>query len=61
VTPADNVLQGVTRKKILNLASRNYKTELRPVRLEEMKEAAELFITSTTGGSHPLPGWMIFL
>lgn len=48
VTPAENVLQGITRKTVLKLASQKFKTEERAVSVEELKNAAEVFVTSTT-------------
>ena len=48
VTPAENVLKGITRKKLLELAGSHYPVEEREVRLDEIKSAREAFITSTT-------------
>jgi len=48
VTPADNILKGVIRGKVLELASRQFKVETRPVSLDEIFSAQEAFITSTT-------------
>ncbi len=48
VTPSLNVLQGITRKRVLELAGTLYKTEERNITVDEMKNAAEVFITSTT-------------
>ena len=48
VTPSVNVLHGITRKRILELANREYVTEEREVTVEELKNAAEVFLTSTT-------------
>lgn len=48
VTPAANVLAGITRKKVLQLAKENFIVEERPVAVEELKKAKEIFITSTT-------------
>ncbi len=44
VTPSGNVLEGITRKNILALAP----VQQRDIRLPELKEAAEVFMTSTT-------------
>jgi branched-chain amino acid aminotransferase len=49
VTPGRDVLRGITRMKILALT----KTEERDVLLEELRDAKEAFITSTT--KHVLP------
>ncbi len=48
VTPADNILPGITRKKLLTLAASYVEVETRPVHLDELKNAAEVFMTSTT-------------
>ncbi|PVY42293.1 aminotransferase class IV [Pontibacter virosus] len=48
VTPAKNILKGITRKNVLTLAGRRYKTEVRDIRLEEVLQARECFLTSTT-------------
>ncbi|MEJ7586664.1 MAG: aminotransferase class IV [Ferruginibacter sp.] len=48
VTPSDNILHGITRKKLLELAVKNYTVECRAVTITELKEAAEVFMTSTT-------------
>jgi branched-chain amino acid aminotransferase len=53
VTPADNILKGVIRGKVLELAGRQFKAEQRPLRLDEVFAASEAFITSTT--KHALP------
>ena len=47
ITPAENILKGITRKVILELAEGKYKIEERPVREEELKTADEVFITSS--------------
>jgi D-alanine transaminase/branched-chain amino acid aminotransferase len=48
VTPATNVLAGITRKKILDLTNKGLIVEERPIHLNEIKEAKAAFITSTT-------------
>ena len=48
VTPAENVLHGITRKQLLQLAAKKYTVEVRAVSIEEIKTAAEVFMTSTT-------------
>ncbi len=48
VTPELNVLQGITRKNVLELAQGHYKTEVRPITLQELATAKEAFMTSTT-------------
>lgn len=48
VTPSRNVLHGITRKNILNLARRRYKAEEAVVTLDDVFRAKEAFLTSTT-------------
>ncbi|WP_121356373.1 aminotransferase class IV [Flavisolibacter nicotianae] len=48
VTPSENILSGVTRKKVLDLAKEYFQVEERPVGLAEIQTAKEAFITSTT-------------
>lgn len=48
VTPSDNVLLGVTRKNVLELAGKKYKAETGVVTLEDIAQAKEAFLTSTT-------------
>lgn len=49
VTPARDMLKGVTRKKVLSLAHRSgIAVEERDVWLEEMAAASEVFVTSST-------------
>lgn len=48
ITPLENILKGITRKAILEIASGlNIKIEERPVGEEELKTADEVFITSS--------------
>lgn len=48
VTPSENVLKGITRKKLIELARKDFIVEERPLHLDEIKAAREAFITSTT-------------
>jgi branched-chain amino acid aminotransferase len=48
VTPATGILKGITRMKVLQLASEAYTIEERAVSIEEAMGAKEAFITSTT-------------
>ena len=48
ITPSVNILHGITRLKVLELAAGKYKVETRTLYIDEIKEAAEVFITSTT-------------
>ena len=47
-TPAEDILKGITRKKVLGIASKKLKVEERAISLEEAFYAREAFITSTT-------------
>ncbi|MCP3943173.1 MAG: branched-chain amino acid aminotransferase [Desulfobacteraceae bacterium] len=47
VTPNQGVLKGITRKVILSLGHRFFKVEERPLKLEELFQADEVFITGT--------------
>jgi branched-chain amino acid aminotransferase len=53
VTPSRNILKGITRGKILELARRQVTAEERDITLDELGSAKELFITST--GRNILP------
>ncbi len=48
VTPAQNILNGITRKKILLLANEIMPVEERNITVDELASAGELFLTSTT-------------
>jgi branched-chain amino acid aminotransferase len=48
VTPAQDVLLGVTRKNVLELASKKYRSEERTITITEIAQAKEAFLTSTT-------------
>ena len=48
VTPSENILKGVIRKQVLHLAKGLLPAEERPLLLEELARAKEVFITSTT-------------
>lgn len=52
-TPSQNILRGIIRGKVLELAGKEFKTVERPVSREELQDAKEAFITSTT--KHILP------
>ena len=54
VTPGDDILAGVTRKKTLEIVRRHYRVEERELALEELKTAREAFITSSTKGIMPV-------
>ena len=48
VTPANNMLLGITRKKILLLAAELMPVEERDIAVDELLSASEIFLTSTT-------------
>jgi branched-chain amino acid aminotransferase len=48
ITPAQNILHGVTRKFVLQQAAAFMQTEERTVSIDELYNAAEVFLTSTT-------------
>lgn len=48
VTPAENVLPGITRKNILRIAAGQYKAEEGTITLQDVYQAKEAFLTSTT-------------
>jgi branched-chain amino acid aminotransferase len=47
ITPNENILKGITRKVVLELADGKYKIEERPVGEDELKTSDEIFITSS--------------
>jgi branched-subunit amino acid aminotransferase/4-amino-4-deoxychorismate lyase len=56
VTPALNVLPGVTRMKLIEAAKKEFIVEERVVFLTEIREAKEAFVTSTTKQILPVAG-----
>jgi len=54
VTPGRNVLQGIIRMKVLELARKQFLTEERDITLEEIRTAKEAFVTSTTKNILPV-------
>lgn len=48
LTPARNMLKGITRKKVIELAAAILPLEERDIQLEEVNDAAEVFLTSTS-------------
>lgn len=54
VTPSLNILEGVTRKRILKIASERMPVECRPVSVDELSTAAEMFVSSTTKRISPV-------
>jgi branched-chain amino acid aminotransferase len=47
-TPGEDVLKGITRKNVLELAAKKYPTEAGTVTLTDLAQAKEAFLTSTT-------------
>jgi len=55
ITPDEGVLEGVTRRTTLEIADHlGIATRVGPVSVEELKRAAEIFLTSTAGGIMPV-------
>jgi len=48
ITPSKNILKGVMRSKLIEVAKPNFAVEERELSIEEIKTAKEAFITSTT-------------
>ncbi len=48
VTAEDGILEGITRKYVLRLANRHYRIEKRRPTVEELGQATEAFVTSST-------------
>ncbi len=55
VSPDDGVLEGITRRTVIELAQKtNIKAELGKVRADDLRDADEVFMTSTAGGIMPI-------
>lgn len=54
ITPANNILHGVTRKHILKIASNQWEVEVREVTLGEALAADEIFTTGSTKKVMPI-------
>ncbi|MCI0714247.1 MAG: aminotransferase class IV [Chloroflexi bacterium] len=54
ITPREDVLPGITRKVVLELAERVFPIDIRDVKLDELIGADEVFITSTTREIQPV-------
>ncbi|MDQ6610614.1 MAG: aminotransferase class IV, partial [Bacteroidota bacterium] len=54
ITPASNILKGITRMKVLELAQQHFEVEEKDLKLEDIKDATAAFITSTTKGILPV-------
>ncbi len=48
ITPKNNILFGITRKVVLELAAGKYEIEEREIKTEEINDCTEAFITGTT-------------
>jgi len=48
ITPNENILHGITRRVVLEMAEKDFKVEIRPLFFGELAEADEAFTTSTT-------------
>ncbi|WP_181307647.1 aminotransferase class IV [Rufibacter sp. XAAS-G3-1] len=48
ITPVHEILKGITRKNVLELAGKKYRVEEETVTLEDIAQAKEAFMTSTT-------------
>ena len=47
-TPDENVLLGITRMQVLSLAGKHYRSETVKITIDDIRNAAEAFLTSTT-------------
>ncbi|MCP4720161.1 MAG: branched-chain amino acid aminotransferase, partial [Desulfobacteraceae bacterium] len=54
VTPGHGVLKGITRKIILSLGHRFFKVKEKPLGLEKLIQADEIFISGTNKGVVPV-------
>lgn len=56
VTPADDILYGITRHEVLDIASAVMKVEVRDVTLDELADCKEAFLTGSTKKVMPVVG-----
>lgn len=54
ISPAENILAGITRKQVLTVAKKYYRVAERGLSLTELRNAKEVFITSTTKAILPV-------
>ncbi len=47
ITPQDEILKGITRQVVIDLAKKEFKTVFRPIKDQELKEIDEAFITAS--------------
>jgi D-alanine transaminase/branched-chain amino acid aminotransferase len=48
ITPANNILKGITRMKVLEFAAANYTVHEKQITIKDIQNASEAFITSST-------------
>jgi D-alanine transaminase/branched-chain amino acid aminotransferase len=48
ITPQENVLKGITRATVIDLAKNNFPVEKRDIQIDELFQADEVFMTGTT-------------
>ena len=54
LTPETGMLKGVTRKQVLEISARLFDTEAKDISVDELRDAQEVFITSTTKNILPV-------
>lgn len=54
LTPGSNMLKGIIRKQVLGLAGTHYRAEERDISLQDVYNAKEVFITSSTKNIQPV-------
>ncbi len=54
ITPKDEILKGITRGTILKISKELIKVRLRPIKLHEIYEADEVFLTNSIDGVIPV-------
>ena len=54
ITPKERIFQGITRKKVIELAKKFFKVKEREIKLSEVFEAEEAFISATGKGVLPV-------
>jgi branched-subunit amino acid aminotransferase/4-amino-4-deoxychorismate lyase len=54
ITPNTNVLKGITRRVVLELARQHFEVQERVIHIEELKQADEAFTTGTTKKVTPI-------
>jgi branched-chain amino acid aminotransferase len=58
VTPCDGVLEGITRRTVLDICTAlGIPAKARAISVDELRRADEIFVTSTAGGVMPV-GWL---